>query len=118
MGTVTTRHLRLSLEGSILNFNPSDWVNCVTDDSGKTLTPDEVKRYFVTSLGEGKKYLPFGQPCEGWSFQTGCPGHPQEEQVQKTCRVLGCENRDYGEGFCHQHEGDPLKWKNEMKPDR
>lgn len=69
------KHLRLDIEGAILNFKASEWRNSVKDDQGRTLTPAEVKRMLVNSLAEGKRYLPFGEPCEGWSDQTGCPGH-------------------------------------------
>lgn len=42
------------------------------------LTAKEAKLYLKGLLAEGKKLLPIGQPCDGFSYTTGCPGHPNE----------------------------------------
>ncbi len=68
-------HLRLDIRGAINNFKKSEWKNVVRDDDGTYLSPSDVKSYFLDCLSEGKKYLPFGTPCVGWSYETGCPGH-------------------------------------------
>jgi hypothetical protein len=26
-------------------------------------------------LADGVEMIPVGQPCEGWDWKTGCPGH-------------------------------------------
>lgn len=75
----TQIHMCLSLEGALMNFKAKHWKNCVTDDDGRTMTPEQVKREFIKLLGEGKRVIPYGKPCEGFSYQTGCPGHPIPE---------------------------------------
>lgn len=76
-----TFHVCQDVRGAILNFKAREWRNCVTDETGRTLTPAEVKNWFMDQLAEGKKVVPFGQPCEGFSFETGCPGHKSEPDV-------------------------------------
>lgn len=51
---------------------------CGDDDDGRTLTPTEVKMEFLQALSEGKKVIPAGPICEGFSYETGCPGHETE----------------------------------------
>lgn len=67
-----TIHVSQSVEGAIKNWSKQDWL-CMARDNGCTV--DEVKDYFWTCLREGKLRLPIGKPCEGFSYQTGCPGH-------------------------------------------
>ena len=85
--TMTTKsktiHMRIDVRGAIMNWQDSEWRNCVTDDNGKTLTPQEVKRAFLNELAEGHIYLPMGD-CEGFDYQKGCPGHPYETDQQQT----------------------------------
>lgn len=45
----------------------------------RTSTVTEVRQILVETLANGTLFLPAGQPCEGWSYQTGCPGHEREE---------------------------------------
>lgn len=35
----------------------------------------DLRRALVECLEAGVKCLPVGQPCEGFSYRTGCPGH-------------------------------------------
>ena len=69
---------------------------------------------------------PFGHTCEEWCHCRTCGGFKMggipygsscscESEIPKVCRVKDCQNPNYGDGFCHQHEGDPLKWMNPMK---
>jgi hypothetical protein len=35
------------------------------------------REWLLDRLGEGKRYLPLGDPCDGYSYETGCPGHEE-----------------------------------------
>jgi hypothetical protein len=64
-----------------MNFKPREWRNCCTDsETGRTLTPDEVKAALLDELAKGHEVIPFNAgPCEGFDFAgKGCPGHPKE----------------------------------------
>lgn len=43
--------------------------------TGRALTGHEARRVLLDYLRQGKKFLPTGDDCEGFSYQTGCPGH-------------------------------------------
>jgi hypothetical protein len=58
-----------------MNWNDREWRNCVRDDDGKTLTPQEVKSYFLECLSEGKKVIPVGEKCDNFDYMKGCLGH-------------------------------------------
>lgn len=74
-------HVCLDLRGALLNWNPREWRNCVTDsETGRTLTPREVKAGFLDELAKGHKVIPFGEACEGFDYAGGgCPGHEMPE---------------------------------------
>lgn len=71
-------HMCLDLRGALKNWRSSEWVGVVTHE-GRKLTPGEVQDAFIEALAAGKRVVPLGDPCEGWSDQTGCPGHEGEE---------------------------------------
>lgn len=75
----TLLHLQISLRGALINWQDREWRNCVKNDQGRTLSPQEVKAYFLDCLSEGKKLIPMDPSCEGFDYQTGCPGHRIEE---------------------------------------
>ena len=50
----------------------------VDPDTGRSLSPDEAREKLMDLLASGVEMLPLGEPCEGWSDKTGCPGHPGE----------------------------------------
>jgi hypothetical protein len=45
------------------------------DENGRVMTPDEVRAEMLAELAKGHKVIPYGEPCEGFDYQTGCPGH-------------------------------------------
>lgn len=71
----THTHMCIDLRGVLRNFTAREWRGCVTRDDGSTLTPDEVREYFMDELAKGRRVIPFGKPCEGFSYETGCPSH-------------------------------------------
>jgi len=76
-------HVCQSVRGALRNWRAREWENCVTDpETGKTLTPNEVREWLFDELARGHEVIPFGDPCEGFDFSGGgCPGHPQEEKM-------------------------------------
>jgi hypothetical protein len=70
-------HCRIDLRGALRNWRASDWKNCVRDDAGKMMTPEEVRDQFFDYLSSGKKFIPCG-PCDNFDEERGCLGHPHE----------------------------------------
>lgn len=49
-----------------------------SDDSGQPRGGHYVRDWLKLQLAQGKHVLPMGEPCEGFSYLTGCPGHREE----------------------------------------
>lgn len=45
-------------------------------DGGGWATAHEAREHLLDQIAMGRKVLPFGKACEGFSYDTGCPGHP------------------------------------------
>ena len=72
-------HMCQSVRGALINWNPREWKNCVTEN-GKTLTPDEVRNRLFDELAKGHEVIPIGDACEGFDYSgSGCPGHEIKE---------------------------------------
>lgn len=73
-----TIHVHMDTKGAILNFKAREWRNVVRRAEGEPfLTPAEVKAWLLDELAKGHTAIPFGEPCKGFSFTTGCPGHAE-----------------------------------------
>jgi hypothetical protein len=68
-------HVCQDIEGALLNWKDRDYPRNLSRDDGRPMTAAEGRAFLVQCLREGKNVLPFGPPCEGFSYQTGCPGH-------------------------------------------
>ena len=76
---MTTRHMRLDIRGCLKNTAyPSGFRDLVRDDDGNTLSPEDAREWLLDELAKGHKFLPVSD-CEGFSFETGCPGHETPE---------------------------------------
>lgn len=73
-----SRHLHLSLDIRGALRNKDGW-KAVSSPDGRRVTKEEAREWLMDRLSEGKRVLPMG-PCEGFSFQTGCPGHEDESK--------------------------------------
>lgn len=61
--------------------NPTEIFGSIFNNpDGSNMHPLEAKRVLEESLAIGRKVLPFGH-CEGFSYQTGCPGHEYEPEI-------------------------------------
>jgi hypothetical protein len=67
-------HMRIDIRGALMNWHDSEWKNCVTDETGRTLTPTEVKRGFLDELAKGNNYVSTGN-CDNFDPKEGCLGH-------------------------------------------
>jgi hypothetical protein len=82
---VTTIHMCLSIRG-VLSWPWRDFKRqfkgVFTGDDGRVLTPEQARDYLLDELSKGHKVLPTG-PCEGFNYETGCPGHKDCVQTEK-----------------------------------
>lgn len=67
-------HLCISIQG-ILDWHKRKKIKCLVHESGKAMTDAEARAFLAECLAEGKRVLPMSDECEGFSYQTGCPGH-------------------------------------------
>lgn len=65
-------HIVQSVEGAIKNWKESDWTHVATENQ---TTVQMVKEYFERCRERGVKFIPIGDPCEGFTADKGCPGH-------------------------------------------
>jgi len=94
-------HTCLSIEGAIRNAK--DLKGCIKVD-GRTLdTVKEIKDYMRERLAEGKKVLPMCN-CAGFSFETGCPKHTEEDarRHDAICKIAKaiCDEEQACERYC------------------
>lgn len=75
---MTVRHTCVSIEGILSSWNNRD-IARLFGRSVKDIT--EIKRVLIDYLINGIKVLPLGEKCEGWSDQTGCPGHEESDEL-------------------------------------
>lgn len=79
-----TTHMCQSVAGAIANWTRRDWATVAAENG---TTADRLKEKFRIMEFEGVKVIPFGKPCEGFSDQTGCPGHPINEEADANLSV-------------------------------
>lgn len=72
-----TIHCCLDVRGALKSMNQRQLVDLFRHDSGRKATADEAKEHLMDAIAKGYEVLPFGSPCEGFSYQTGCPGHEE-----------------------------------------
>ena len=76
----TLVHVCLDIQGYLQNHTKkSEYAKLFRKDNGTLMSADEAKRYLLDQLALGRKVLPFGE-CDGFDFETGCPGHPVAEE--------------------------------------
>lgn len=65
-------HICQSVEGALKNWTRKQWLAVAAENN---MTPGQAKKQFELYRFEGKKVIPIGDPCEGFSYIDGCPGH-------------------------------------------
>jgi protein gp37 len=76
----TRHHLKLDIEGAVRNRSFDGFTD---PETGRDLTRAEAEAALRQELQAGKRFLLVGDSCEGFSEQSGCPGHrtPGLDQV-------------------------------------
>jgi len=83
---VTKRyHFSQSIEGALKNWGRAEWESIARSNG---MTPAQVKKQFELYRFEGKKVIPFSQECEGFSYETGCPGHDEPPGAEPEHRAV------------------------------
>jgi len=72
-----TFHLAIDVEG--LLRAPDREVAGLVRINGKPATAHQARQWLRIQEMNGRKVLPCGEACEGFSYETGCPGHPVAE---------------------------------------
>lgn len=74
-----TTHLCMNIRGFMRNHSfPRGYRDVFTNtETGKPLTPHEAREYLFDCLAKGWRVIPLDSSCEGFDYQTGCPGHEQ-----------------------------------------
>jgi hypothetical protein len=70
-----TIHVCVDIEG-VLRCSDKQLSKLFIEDDGSHRPGRYVRDWLRMQLAQGKRVLPAGKPCEGFSYQTGCPGHP------------------------------------------
>ena len=67
-------HVCLDIRGA-LSWTKKRLARLMRHESGRWATADEAREALLDEVAKGRKVLPIGEPCEGFDYQTGCPGH-------------------------------------------
>lgn len=71
-------HMCVDIEG-LLRKGPDALHGLMRDpETGRTLSTGEAFSALVGEVRQGRRVLPLGPLCEGFSYETGCPGHAVE----------------------------------------
>lgn len=73
-----TVHVHLDIAGALKSMSNREFTGMFDHDDGRRMTAEEAKANLIDILASGVKVLPIGEPCEGFSYTTGCPGHETE----------------------------------------
>lgn len=65
-------HCCLDIRGGMRNARMLK--GCITVDGRRLDTVQEIRNFLQSQLDLGRRVLPMGD-CEGFDYQTGCPGH-------------------------------------------
>lgn len=74
----TTIHTSISVRG-VLHWKDRELKGMFRDQDGRKLIGSECREHLLDCLQQGILQLPMGSPCDGFSHQTGCPGHKDIE---------------------------------------
>lgn len=78
MSRTRTIHLALDIRGFIQNHPYPNGYRGVFTHDGFPMTPHEAREFLFDCLAKGWKVIPC-DTCEGFDYQTGCPGHYEPE---------------------------------------
>jgi len=72
-----TIHVSVNVRGALLAplSEQRRVYDTLTTEGRPCASVEEYRGVLADLLADGIKRLPMGQPCEGFSYETGCPGH-------------------------------------------
>lgn len=74
-------HMALDIEGFLSNSTyPRDFQRMFKHDDGRSMTPQEARAELFRQIRMGRRLLPMTTACEGFDYDTGCPGHDEESR--------------------------------------
>lgn len=76
-----TYHFNIRIEDALCNPD-REIESMFHGENGEQLSAADIRRDLLDMFKQGKKVIPVGEPCEGWSDVTGCPGHEMKEDKQ------------------------------------
>lgn len=74
----TLFHMCVDIEG-VMRRSDKELGQFFKGDDGEPQRGSVVRDWLKLQLAQGKRVLPMGKKCEGWSDETGCPGHPKTD---------------------------------------
>ncbi len=77
----TVLHCCISVRGA-LKWPKSRLRRFLRHESGRWATADEAQDFLLDELQQGHLVLPIGEPCEGFDYVKGCPGHEGGEGAE------------------------------------
>jgi len=75
-----TYHMCVDIRGAI-KWHNSRLKSLFCDSEGKPVSAEAAREHLFDQLQMGRKVIPFGKPCDGFSYESGCPGHIKESEV-------------------------------------
>jgi len=72
-------HMCVDIRGAI-NW-PNSRLKSLFCDAGKPVSAEAAREHLLDQLQMGRKVIPFGKPCEGFSYESGCPGHIKKSEL-------------------------------------
>ena len=79
-GVTTSFHMCVDIRGAI-KWPNSRLKSLFCDSQGQPVSAEAAREHLLDQLQMGRRVIPFGKPCEGFSYETGCPGHIKEEEA-------------------------------------
>lgn len=69
------RHMSANIEGMLRNYGKKSMAGLIEDENGKPMSDKQARLFLAECKAKGWRLIPCGD-CEGFDYQTGCPGHP------------------------------------------
>lgn len=76
-------HMCFNIEGMLRNNTNKKLGKLFVNNDGTPANGADVRKELKGELAKGRKVLPMGDGCDNFDFQTGCLGHPIEEDKPK-----------------------------------
>ena len=80
-----TVHMCMNID-SLLSRGVKSLHGLIFDSQGRKMSGREVRAWLLSERDKGRQVLPFGDPCEGFDYIAGCPGHGEAWYVQSRGR--------------------------------